>query len=994
MAEDQINSVVDIEAIKAEISTAKSEVDSLVKHIKAVKATNINLSGAKSVSEFNALRKELDLLIKQTNLSAKAAIDEAKAREASAKAAIAEAKAANEVTKGKALEEKARIANQKAAEAEAKAIEKTNVANSDLSARPIESIPFEIKTNTDAVTDLGDAVSDVEKQQAEAVITANEWAESQRKAADVVKNESAEAAAIYKDDLERLTGTLSENEGLMKIYKAELSQVQGELKLMDKTTAASEKSTASYRNKVADLTATETKLKGEVKDLGNTIKNQNIQNTAAAGSIDQLRARYALLLREIERGGVAFKQSAVGKSILLETRSVKTALDTAERQAFLFRGSLSNTGSAITGFFGKAFGVLKNLANIIPGLGIGTLIGIVADTVIDFTRTLVGAGKSTIELAEAQIELSKRITETNDAIQNQIDLLSDQYGSGIDLLKSQLSLLEKSGASSEQIFLKKKELLEAENDLNDKALGLQIKRAENENVNFGNSITGYDALNNAIVEHRDNVERSTQSIINLEDEKNEKIRLGAGLEDDTIKKLDKRIEAEKSTLNAEKKIFGDYYGAAKKSFDSQNALDELTLERRKKLSDDQKKIADSNRKALFEILKLDLEIRADFANEIVKDDKKSYSERLLALNDYAKAKQELIDATAEYELSNTKLTSEEIRLIEKKRIDASLRLAHSLSDAIKRTVIDFKEAAPAFAGAVDGMTKSISAAIEAINKKNAELKDGLEKNAKAIKDAVKELAAEVSGLLFDLFTNDIDREKNAIQERIDLLDREKQKEIELVNQSIASAQDKAAAIAVIQARSAAQKEQLERKQRELDQRKARFERAEAIVNIIANTARGITAALASVPPNPVLAAIVGAIGAVQLARTLAQPIPKFAEGGVHEGGPMIVGDANKHEGIVLPDGSVLKSPARSTLMDAPAGTVIHPDYDRMMLNATMTKVPVFNVKTSSDGTKDAIKQMSKDVVRAIKGQPQTIIKAPARWKRFMKTGSTFKDYLD
>ena len=52
--------------------------------------------------------------------------------------------------------------------------------------------------------------------------------------------------------------------------------------------------------------------------------------------------------------------------------------------------------------------------------------------------------------------------------------------------------------------------------------------------------------------------------------------------------------------------------------------------------------------------------------------------------------------------------------------------------------------------------------------------------------------------------------------------------------------------------------------------------------VVGNTAMGITAALATVPPNPVLAAIVGAIGAIQLGVIAAQPLPEkqsYATGG-------------------------------------------------------------------------------------------------------------------
>jgi len=272
-----------------------------------------------------------------------------------------------------------------------------------------------------------------------------------------------------------------------------------------------------------------------------------------------------------------------------------------------------------------------------------------------------------------------------------MELLNDQFGSEIDLLKSQLDLLEKQGASQQSIFNKKKELANAENDLNDKVLKAQIKRAENEDENFNNSITGYDALNNAINKHRQKAVDAANEIVELQD----KQRKGL-LNSDEIKAYDKKREALKATLDTEKQVFNDFYGAAKKSFDSTNALDELDADHKKQLSDEQRKINEANQKALFEIFKIQAERRADLDNETVKNEKLTYSERLLALNDYARTKQEIIDRTAQFELTNTKLTAKEIELVEEKRIDSSLRLAHTISDAIKQTSKDFKDAVPEF----------------------------------------------------------------------------------------------------------------------------------------------------------------------------------------------------------------------------------------------------------------------------------------------------------
>lgn len=67
-------------------------------------------------------------------------------------------------------------------------------------------------------------------------------------------------------------------------------------------------------------------------------------------------------------------------------------------------------------------------------------------------------------------------------------------------------------------------------------------------------------------------------------------------------------------------------------------------------------------------------------------------------------------------------------------------------------------------------------------------------------------------------------------------------------------------------------------QKKLQRRQAERDRDLAVFNILLNTARGITAALASVPPNVPLSIFVGITGAIQAGIAETATLPKFAEG--------------------------------------------------------------------------------------------------------------------
>lgn len=82
-------------------------------------------------------------------------------------------------------------------------------------------------------------------------------------------------------------------------------------------------------------------------------------------------------------------------------------------------------------------------------------------------------------------------------------------------------------------------------------------------------------------------------------------------------------------------------------------------------------------------------------------------------------------------------------------------------------------------------------------------------------------------------------------------------------------------------------------------------------------------------PNLILAAIVGAMGAVQVATIAATPIPSYAEGtkdGYHPGGKALVGDAGKRE-VVMFNGLAWITPDTPMLVDLPRGAKVFPDVD-------------------------------------------------------------------
>ena len=143
------------------------------------------------------------------------------------------------------------------------------------------------------------------------------------------------------------------------------------------------------------------------------------------------------------------------------------------------------------------------------------------------------------------------------------------------------------------------------------------------------------------------------------------------------------------------------------------------------------------------------------------------------------------------------------------------------------------------------------------------------------------------------------------------------------------------------ASTAAKQEQLEKKKAQIEYKKAIMEKANSIAQIGIATSLGIMQALAMWPPNIPLAAFVGAMGAIQVATALAQPIKAYSEGTKgkkHPGGLALVGDGNKAE-VVMYDGKAWVTPDSPTLVDLPKGAEVLPDAEKVSIMGAVANIP-------------------------------------------------------
>ena len=147
-------------------------------------------------------------------------------------------------------------------------------------------------------------------------------------------------------------------------------------------------------------------------------------------------------------------------------------------------------------------------------------------------------------------------------------------------------------------------------------------------------------------------------------------------------------------------------------------------------------------------------------------------------------------------------------------------------------------------------------------------------------------------------------------------------------------------------KTAKRNEELEKKKAALQTRQAKLEKATNIIQTIMNTATGIMKAFAQggMFATPI-AAMIAAMGAVQLATIVAQPIPKYAKGTKgHKGGLAWVGDGGVPETIITNKGMYL-TPDTPTLVDLPKGAKVIPyaiDMEVMKMGAVNPELKVYS----------------------------------------------------
>lgn len=348
-----------------------------------------------------------------------------------------------------------------------------------------------------------------------------------------------------------------------------------------------------------------------------------------------------------------------------------------------------------------------------------------------------------------------------------------------------------------------------------------------------------------------------------------------------------------------------------------------------------------------------------------------YAKGLIKEEDYQKKKEDIVTKYA-VEQAKTSLAATKA-ILEDPNLSPESRL--KLEEEIAQKEIDLANAV---------RDAEISAAQQSA--------DAQRKKIETIAGAIEQ-ASQVLGALSNFVSTIYDGQIQKIEEEQEESEKASESELERIDKlaetGAITTEEAEARKRAAEDKTAKKSEELEKKKAALQTRQAKLEKATNIVQTIMNTATGIMKAFAQggMFATPI-AAMIAAMGAIQLATIVAQPIPKYAKGTKrHKGGLAWVGDGGVSE-TVITDRGVYLTPSTPTLVDLPKGAKVLPyaiDMERMKARANdleglmayrkENELPPITIENDYSGLQKDIKTLEasqrkgfKELAKAIKNQ--------------------------
>jgi hypothetical protein len=512
-----------------------------------------------------------------------------------------------------------------------------------------------------------------------------------------------------------------------------------------------------------------------------------------------------------------------------------------------------------------------------------------------------------------------------------------------DLRKEAADLDEKISEMQSKLRENERQTIKLENKLNIDDLLNPLGKTEGKDKKSADEQAKYQ---------EDIAKRLSDTRISLIDDEYEKERALAQ------KKYEENIASIKGNSEEENKLRANYEEILRNELLAidKKYLDKIDEEERKRVEDSVKYQLEEKQR---EYATLAIVSSQNMQKEI-DDELERYRQGIISKEQYEKNKAEI---TQKYALQEAQraidllkeqieisgLSDEEKFKIKEALAKAEIKLANEVRDAKKKARDEETEDEKKYwveleaslqhleyvsNNAVDGLGTLFSGLMSLITKV---VRDGkLE-----IEDLLGSISAISEGLT-SIMVGMYDQQIEKIEEQQEKNEEAGEEEIErigkLAEDGAISTEEAEARKRAAEDRTAQKNKELEKQKAELEQRQAKWQKANSIVQTTIATSLAIMQAFAQAGPiaGAVLAAVIAAMGAAQIAIIAAQPVPKYAKGTKdHPGGLAIVGDGGRQEVIETDNGAYI-TPSVPTLVDIPKRARVIPnlvDYRKMSLHS-------------------------------------------------------------
>lgn len=718
---------------------------------------------------------------------------------------------------------------------------------------------------------------------------------------------------------------------LLSAYGSEIAKWIGSLFKAEKAVnevASAETNLANARRKgISDSMKERTELEFLYKATQDTSRSMEERNAA----VEELQKKYPSYF-----GNMSKEYILLGKANDEYIKLSKSIIETATAKAKMTE--IENLSTRALDLSMKAAGKLMEIRKAEAETDYvdpfsGEIIKS-ADRVAHLRKEYEGLTKDLRDVYSAQIALSRSIKISDYTEGDDKDKFKEyaEYIKKIteDLAKSRIDLIADG---------RKKEIAEVSKEYEDRIK--EIKGNSEKEIELRKNLETLKGK--AIAEINDKYDKELLEIekANLEN------RL-ASIGDNSNEELDKRLNLQiqlnnmmrDAEINDAEKNGNDVLAIRMKYMKRENDLIMQNLEERfGMIESNTDRMIDRQETAALKEANL---LKKQYANgEIGKED---YEKRLYDIGvKYAKARLETLLAEAKAEMTLVDINSEKAKELQE-RIDKIQAQIDQLSlddankkqeewiDKFKSGLSEMNDAARDSLGETAGIFEGLSDIMVGVAEKGKLTFKGAAEDVRQsfgyLLKSVEKIVSGITSLMTDIYDARIENVEKEQEANDEAYDKEIERIESLEENGAISTEEAEARKRAAEDKTAAKNAELEKKKAALQEKQAKWDKANSIVQAGIATALAITEAL----PDLVLAALVGAMGAAQIAVIAAQPIPKYAKGTKdHPGGLAIVGDGGKKEGIIT-DNGLFVTPDKPTLVNLPAHAQVIPDlsyiYDR------------------------------------------------------------------